>query len=92
MKYFAAFLKMKDEAKSTEHRQAHLDFVEDMVEKDHLFSYGRLTDGSGGLLIYQANSLEQATKLASADPYIVFGARELSIHEWAMQSPYTFKK
>src|SRR5699024_351378 len=91
MKYFAAFLKMKDEAKSTEHRQAHLDFVEDMVEKDYLFSYGRLTDGSGGLLIYQADSLEQATKLASADPYVELGARELSIHEWAMQSPYTFK-
>ena len=92
MKYFAAFLKMKDDAKSTEHRQAHLDFVEDMVEKDHLFSYGRLTDGSGGLLIYQADSLEQATKLASADPYVELGARELSIHEWAMQSPYTFNK
>src|SRR5699024_11542721 len=44
MKYFAAFLKMKDEAKSTEHRQAHLDFVEDMVEKDNLFSYDHYMD------------------------------------------------
>src|SRR5699024_12371097 len=92
MKYFAAFLKMKDEAKSTEHRQAHLDFVEDMVEKDYLLSYRRLTDGPGGLLTYQADSLEQATKLASAEPYAEVGARELTSHACAMQSPYPFTK
>ena len=92
MKYFAAFLKMKDEIKSKKHRQAHLDFIEDMVGQNHLFSYGRLTDGSGGLLIYQAESLEQATDLANLDPYVELGARELSIHEWVMQSPYTFTK
>ncbi len=92
MKYFAAFLKMKDEAKSAEHRQAHLDFVEEMVGQDRLFSYGRLTDGTGGLLIYQAESLEQATDLANLDPYVELGARELSIHEWVMQSPYEFTK
>lgn len=92
MKYFVAFLKMKDETKSVEHRQAHLDFVDDMVAQDRLFSYGRLTDGSGGLLVFQAESLEQATDFANLDPYIELGARELSIHEWVMQSPYTFTK
>lgn len=92
MKYFAAFLKMKDAEKSAEYRQQHLDFIDDMLKQDYLFSYGRLTDGTGGLLIYQAESLEQATDLANLDPYIELGARELTISEWEMQSDYTFTK
>lgn len=90
MKYYIAFLKMLDEEKSQTHRQAHLDFVDEMLEQGHLFSYGRLLDGAGGVLVYQGQSLEEVTQLAKADPYVSEGARSLSVHEWAMQSPYEF--
>lgn len=91
MKYYIAFLKMRDEEKNKTYRQAHLDFVDQMVEQGHLFSYGRLLDGAGGVLVYQGHSLEDVSALAETDPYVSEGARTVSVHEWAMQSPYEFK-
>ena len=92
MKYFAVFLPMKDEEKSATHRQAHLDFLEDMRAQERVFIFGRLADGAGGLIIYQGNSLEEVDAFAKEDPYVTLGARGYEIHEWIMSSDYTFEK
>lgn len=92
MKYFAVFLPMKDEAKSQVHRQAHLDFVQEMRDNNRIFIFGRLADGAGGLIIYQGDSLEEVDEWAKQDPYVTQGARGYEIHEWIMQSDYTFQK
>lgn len=92
MKYFAVFLPMKDEEKSQIHRQAHLDFLQKMRDENRIFLFGRLTDGAGGLIIYQGNSLAEVDELAKQDPYVTLGAREYEIHEWAMQTDYSFQK
>lgn len=39
-------------------------------------------DGTGGLVIYIANSLEQVQSLVEDDPYIINQARGFEIHEW----------
>jgi len=91
MKYFAVFLPMKDEQKSKTHRQEHLDFLKDMRNAGRIFIYGRLVDGAGGLIIYQGESLEQVDEWAKQDPYVTLGARDYEIHEWDMQTDYTFK-
>lgn len=92
MKYFAVYLPMKDEEKSKKHRQAHLDFLQEMRDQERMFLFGRLTDGTGGLLIYQGETLEEVNKWAKEDPYVTTGARGYEIHEWAMQTDYTFQK
>ncbi len=92
MKYFAVFLQMKDELKSKTHRQEHLDFLAKMREQNRIFLFGRLVDGAGGLIIYQGESLAQVDEWAKQDPYVTLGAREYEIHEWDMNSDYTFKK
>lgn len=92
MKYFAVYLPMKDEEKSQTHRQAHLDFLQEMRDQGRIFLFGRLTDNTGGLIIYQGNSVEQVDEWAKQDPYITTGARGYEIHEWAMQTDYTFTK
>lgn len=92
MKYFAVFLPMKDEEKSQTHRQEHLDFLAKMREEGRVFLFGRLVDGAGGLVIYQGESFEQVNKWAKQDPYVTLGARGYEIHEWALQSDYSFKK
>ena len=82
MKYFAAFLKMKDLEKNVSYRQQHLDFLAEKDKEKKVFARGRFTDYSGGLVIYVANSLEEAEKIAASDPYVTSGARILELHEW----------
>ena len=92
MKYFAVFLPMKDEAKSKQYRPQHLDFLEKMRNMKRILLFGRMTDGAGGLIIYQGKSLEEVKNWAKNDPYVELGARGFEIHEWEMQTDYTITK
>jgi uncharacterized protein len=85
MKYFAAFLHMLDEEKNVNMRPQHLDHLEKHRAAGSIFAKGRFADGTGGLVIYQAESLEQARQLAESDPYVISGARRLELHEWEMK-------
>lgn len=84
MRYFAAFLRMKDKSKNAAVRPQHLAFLEDQESKGRIFARGRFLDDAGGLVVYQADSLEEAQKIAGQDPYLLQGVRELDIHEWEM--------
>ena len=84
MRYFAAFLRMKDQSKNAAVRPQHLVFLEDQESKGHIFARGRFLDDAGGLVVYQADSPEEAKKIAAQDPYVLQGVRELDIHEWEM--------
>ena len=86
MKYFAALLYMLDEEKSRSLRPRHLAFLEERESRGQVFARGPFTDGSGGLVIYCASSLEDAQELAGSDPYVVEHARRLELHEWAMKA------
>ncbi len=85
MKYFAAFLSMKDPAKNQELRPAHLDYLNQRTEEGKIFARGKFVDGAGGLVIYVAPSLEEANRIASNDPYVLHGARSLELHESDMK-------
>lgn len=85
MKYFAAFLPMRDLEKSQELRPSHLEFLDLKTQEGKIFARGRFADGAGGLIIYKADSLEEAKKIASSDPYVMHGARSLELHEWDMK-------
>ncbi len=85
MKYFAAFLPMRDLEKSQELRAAHVEFLDQKSQEGKIFARGRFADGAGGLVIYRADSLEEAKKIALSDPYVMHGARSLELHEWDMK-------
>lgn len=91
MKYFAVFLTMKDEEKSSVHRPEHLDFLTEMRAQKKVLMNGRFMDGAGGLIIYVGESLEQVEGWVKEDPYIATGAREYRIHEWEMVTDVTFE-
>jgi uncharacterized protein YciI len=82
MKYFAVFLPMKDEEKSKQHRPAHLEFLAQMRKEGKAVMYGRFADGTGGLVIYRGESLEQVESWVKQDPYVANDARDYDIHEW----------
>jgi hypothetical protein len=83
--YFAAFQTILNPERTDAARQPHLDFLAKMVADGHISAWGRFPDGSGGLTIFQAASLEDARKLAEADPFVSEGARRLELREWAMK-------
>jgi uncharacterized protein YciI len=84
MKYFAALLPMRDQEKSQSLRPQHLDFLAQKEREGKIFARGRFIDGAGGLVIYKAESLDEAKQMAESDPYVRGGARGLEIHEWEM--------
>jgi uncharacterized protein len=85
MKYFAAFLKMKDIEKNAQYRQQHMDFLAQNEKAGKIFARGRFSDNSGGMVVYIAPSFEDAEKIAQSDPLVAYGARTLDLHEWEMK-------
>ncbi|WP_274655122.1 YciI family protein [Paenibacillus humicola] len=84
MKYFAVFLPIIDTEKSRIYRPQHLEFLENKRREGKIFANGRFTDGSGGLVIYKAESSDEVLELVRQDPYVAEGARGYEIHEWEM--------
>jgi len=87
MKYYAAFLKMKDPVRNRDLRPQHLEFLTQQEQQGKIYARGRFTDDAGGLVIYMADSVDEATALAQSDPYVAKGARSLELHEWDMKLP-----
>jgi hypothetical protein len=85
MKYFAAMLKMKDLEKNKQFHQEHVDFLTANEKAGKIFARGKFMGGEGGLVIYSADSREEAVKLAESDPYVLSGARSLEVYEWDMK-------
>jgi uncharacterized protein len=87
MKYFAAILTIGDSSKSQEYRPHHLAHLERGEREGFIYARGRFADGAGGLIIYVAESLEEARRIADQDPYVASGARKLELREWEMLLP-----
>lgn len=90
MGYYAVFLPMKDKEKSKEFRPQHLAFLKQMRDEKKILMNGPFTDGTGGLVIYAAANLDEATSYLKQDPYIINGARDWEIHEWVMETDVEF--
>jgi uncharacterized protein YciI len=76
---------MLDSTKSQELRPRHLEFLGQKEKEGKIFARGRFADGAGGMVIYRAESIEEAKKIAESDPYVASGARSLELHEWDMK-------
>jgi uncharacterized protein YciI len=87
MKTFAVLLPMKDEELTKKYRPAHLEFLERMHEEKKVVLYGRFADGTGGLVIYQAEDQGEVETWVKKDPYVLHGAREYEIHQWELGTP-----
>jgi uncharacterized protein YciI len=81
MNHYIVLLPMLDETKNQKYRPDHLAYLEDMQKRDKIFLKARFVDGSGGMIIYNADSLEEAEVLATNDPFVIKGARSCEIHE-----------
>jgi uncharacterized protein len=80
--YAVAILAMKDTELNRLHRPAHLEYLAGLKAEGKVWVSGPFTDGHGGMVIYEAPSLDAARALAEADPLVSTGARTLSLYAW----------
>lgn len=84
MAYYTAFLHMNDPEKNKQTLPAHIKYLDQLTEEGKIFGRGPFTDGSGGLVIYIADSYEEAYEMAINDPHVIEKSRNLELKEWKM--------
>lgn len=70
----------KDIARS--YRNAHVDYLTKLKNSGKLMMAGKFSDGSGGLYVLVADTLNEALYLANADPYHSNKFRNYTLKEW----------
>jgi uncharacterized protein YciI len=73
MKYAAVIEYLQDAAKVEAIRPVHRQYLNSLKEKGQLAISGPFTDGSGALIVYEANSPEEAEALLEGDPFHAHG-------------------
>jgi uncharacterized protein len=74
---------------SDDQRRIHLKFLREQGDKGKVVMAGRLADGLGALIIWEVESVEEAQKIASGDPYAKAGLVAYTLREWAPTFDYT---
>lgn len=82
MPYYAAILHMLDKEKNLEVRPRHIEYLDNLDQEGKIFARGPFSDDSGGLVVYKADSYEEALLLAENDPHVILGSRRLELKEW----------
>ena len=73
MKYAASIEYSQDKDKVEAARPRHRAYLTSLIEKDQLFASGPYEDGSGALIVYEADSVDGVEALMKADPFFEAG-------------------
>lgn len=80
---YVTILEMVDKDKDDEILEEHIGYLNQKLEEGILIAKGPFTDHSGGLMIYKADSIEEARKLIEADPAVRDKTRKIGLlKEW----------
>jgi uncharacterized protein YciI len=60
----------------------HYAFLAELATRGVLADSGPFADGSGGAYVVRASSFGEAQTIAEADPLHVWGASQVTVHEW----------
>ena len=66
------------------HVSAHLEYVGQLVAQGHKAKSGYWAEMGGGMLVFEADSLESAQKIVALDPLIANNCVEYELHEWCI--------
>lgn len=71
-----------DKATFERHVPAHLAYVKTLDSQGHQAKTGYWRQSAGGMLIFQAQSYEDAQNIVKQDPLILNHCVEYELHEW----------
>ncbi|MBE9139648.1 hypothetical protein IQ254_21015 [Nodosilinea sp. LEGE 07088] len=61
---------------------AHAAYVKDLIARGHEAKTGYWAEYGGGMLLFRAESLDEARAIVAADPLIQNHCVEYELHEW----------
>ncbi|HRK29990.1 MAG TPA: YciI family protein, partial [Tepidisphaeraceae bacterium] len=64
----------------------HFEYTRTMRAEGRLLFGGPFTDGTGGLLVYRAENIDQARAYMDADPATQDRIFEYDLHPWALNA------
>jgi uncharacterized protein YciI len=62
----------------------HQAYVKDLIAKGHQAKTGYWKELGGGMLLFKADSLEEAKTIVQQDPLISNGCVEYELHQWCI--------
>ncbi len=70
------------------YREAHLQRLEQWVQRGKVVLAGPLTDKTGSLIVVEAESLKEVKAFAQNDPYMINGVfQEMTVHPFMQVFP-----
>lgn len=63
---------------------AHHEYVSKLIASGHQAKTGYWRERGGGMLIFQADSLEEARNIVAQDPLVANNCVEYELHEWCI--------
>lgn len=71
-----------DKATFDQYVPAHLDYVQSLITRGHDARSGYWAERGGGMLLFQASSLEEAEAIIANDPLVQNHCVDYELHEW----------
>lgn len=65
-----------------QHVPAHLAFVQDLINSGHHAQTGYWKQKGGGMLLFEASSMEEAMAIVERDPLVANDCVHYKLHEW----------
>lgn len=66
------------------HVPAHKAYVEQLIQTGHQAKTGYWAERGGGMLLFQAQSWDEASAIIKQDPLIANGCVDYELHEWCV--------
>ncbi len=73
-----------DKATFDQYVPAHIAYVRELVAKGHQARSGYWKQRGGGMLLFQAASMEEAQAIVEQDPLILNGCVKYEVFEWCL--------
>ncbi len=67
-----------------QHVPAHIAYVKDLIAQGYEAKSGYWKRGGGGMLLFTAESWEEAEKIVQADPLVKNGCVTYQLYEWCV--------
>ncbi|NET00052.1 MAG: hypothetical protein F6K62_00245 [Sphaerospermopsis sp. SIO1G2] len=61
---------------------AHIAYVKDLNQKGHKAKTGYWGEKGGGMMLFEAASIDEAKAIVAADPLVVNSCVNYELHEW----------
>ncbi|MGK7943407.1 MAG: YciI family protein [Microcystaceae cyanobacterium] len=63
---------------------SHKAYIQELIAQGHQAKTGYWKESEGGMLLFTANSLEEAQKIVEKDPLIANSCVEYQLHQWCI--------